>query len=155
ASMAGRTFSAAAVAAAVNQATEDIEARLTVLAHHGQFIQASGLIEWPDKTVAAGDRFLHDLYCENPAVRGPPNRQRRWHLQIGVRKETGYGAQAQEIAAELAVHFEQGRDADRALRYLQYAADNALRRSAHADAITHLTKALALLTGLSETPERA
>jgi predicted ATPase len=60
-----------------------------------------------------------------------------------------------EIAAELAVHFEQGRDADRALRYLQHAADNALRRSAHADAITHLTRALALLPALPETPERA
>jgi predicted ATPase len=105
--------------------------------------------------VAAGYRFLHDLYCETLADRVPPSRQQRWHLQIGARKETGYGAQAQEIAAELAVHFEQGRDADRALRYLQYAADNALRRSAHADAITHLTKALVLLTALPETPERA
>src|SRR5437870_9205682 len=47
ASLAGRTFSAAAVAAAVNQATEDIEARLGMLAHHGQFIQACGRAEWP------------------------------------------------------------------------------------------------------------
>jgi predicted ATPase len=158
ASLAGRTFSAAAVAAVaavVNQATEDIEARLTVLAHHGQFIQACGLIAWPDGTVAAAYRFLHDLYCETLSARVPPSRQQRWHLQIGARKETGYGAQAPEIAAELAVHFEQGRDTDRALRYLQHAADNALRRSAHADAITHLTKALALLTALPETPERA
>ena len=155
ASMAGRTFSAAAVAAAVNQATENIEGRLTVLAHHGQFIQTCGLVEWPDGTVAAAYRFLHDLYCETLSARVPPSRQQRWHLQIGARKETGYGAQAHEIAAELAVHFEQGRDPDRALRYLQHAADNALRRSAHADAITHLTKALALLTVLPETPERA
>ena len=155
ASLAGRTFSAAAVAAAVSQATEDIETRLAVLAHHGQFIQAGGLVEWPDGTVAAGYRFLHDLYRETLYDRIPPSRQRRWHLQIGARKETGYGARAQEIAAELAVHFEQGRDADRALRYLQYAADNALRRSAYTDAITHLTKALALLTGLPESPERA
>jgi predicted ATPase/DNA-binding winged helix-turn-helix (wHTH) protein len=155
ASLAGRTFSAAAVAAAVNQATEVIEDRLAVLAHHGQFIQAYGLVQWPDGTVAAGYRFLHDLYCETLSDRVPPSRKQRWHLQIGARKEMGYGAKAQEIAAELAVHFEQGRDADRALRYLQYAADNALRRSAHADAITHLTKALALFTVLPETPERA
>jgi tetratricopeptide (TPR) repeat protein len=155
ASLAGRAFSAAAVAAAVNQATEDIEARLARLARHGQFIQAGGLVEWPDGTVAAGYRFLHDLYRETLYDRIPPGRQRRWHLQIGARKETGYGARACEIAAELAVHFEQGRDADRALRYLQYAADNALRLSAYTDAITHLTKALALLTGLPETPERA
>jgi predicted ATPase len=143
ASLAGRTFSAAAVAAAVNQPTEDIEARLSMLAHHGQFIQACGLAEWPDGTVAAAYRFLHDLYGETLADQVPPSRQQRWHLQIGARKETGYGAQASEIAAELAVHFEQGRDADRALRYRQYAAENALRRSAHADDITHLTRALA------------
>jgi predicted ATPase/DNA-binding winged helix-turn-helix (wHTH) protein len=155
ASLAGRIFSAAAVAAAVNQATEDIEARLAGLAHHGQFIQACGLVEWPDGTVAAAYRFFHDLYCEILSDRVPPGRKQRWHLQIGVRKETAYGAQAPEIAAELAVHFEQGRDADRAVRYLQYAADNALRRSAHADAITHLTRALALLTVLPETCERA
>ena len=154
ASLAGRTFSAAAVAAAVHQATEDIEARLSMLAHHGRFIQACGLAEWPDGTVAAAYRFLHDLYGETLSDQVPPSRQQRWHLQIGARKETGYGAQAPEIAAELAVHFEQGRDADRALRYLQHAADNALRRSAHADAITHLTTALALLPGLPETPER-
>jgi predicted ATPase len=155
ASLAGRTFSAAAVAAAVNQPTEDIEARLSALAHHGQFIEAGGLVTWPDGTVTAAYRFLHDLYGETLSDRVPPSRQQRWHLQIGARKEMGYGAQAPEIAAELAVHFEQGRDADRALRYLQHAADNALRRSAHADAITHLTRALALLTVLPETTERA
>ncbi|HEY7495904.1 MAG TPA: AAA family ATPase [Candidatus Tectomicrobia bacterium] len=155
ASLAGRTFSAAAVAAAVGQATEDVEARLAGLAQHGQFIQASGLVEWPDGTVAAEYRFLHDLYCETLSDRVPPSRQQRWHLQIGARKETGYGTQAPEIAAELAVHFERGRDPDRAIRYLQHAADNALRRSAHADAITHLTRALVLLSALPESPARA
>ena len=100
-------------------------------------------MEWPDGTVAAGYRFLHDLYQDILYERIPPGRQRRWHLQIGARKERGYGARAREIAAELAVHFEQGRDVGRALRYLQHAADNALRRSAHTDAIAHLTRALA------------
>jgi predicted ATPase len=155
ASIAGRTFAAAAVAAAVNQATEGVEARLARLAYHGQFIQECGLVAWPDGTVSAGYGFLHDLYCETLYDRVPPSRQRRWHLQIGARKEIGYGAQVHEVAAELAVHFERGCDTDRALRYLQHAADNALHRSAYSDAITHLTKALALLTALPETPERA
>jgi DNA-binding winged helix-turn-helix (wHTH) protein/predicted ATPase len=155
ASLAGRTFSAAAVAAAVNQATEAIEARLAVLAHHGPCIQAGGVVAWPDGTVAAGYRFRHDLYRDTLAERIPPSRQQRWHLQIGLRKETGYGPQAPAIAAELAVHFERGRDLDRALRYLQHAADNALRRAAYPDAVTHLTQALALLGALPETPARA
>ena len=155
ASIAGRAFSAAALAAVVPQSTEDIEARLAVLAHHGQFIAAGGLVAWPDGTVAAGYSFRHDLYQDILYDRIPPGRQRRWHLQIGARKEPGYGARAREVAAELAVHFEQGRDMGRALRYLQHAADNALRRSAHTDAIAHLTRALALLAALPETPERA
>jgi predicted ATPase len=155
ASLAGREFSAAAVAAVGNQDTEDIEARLTVLAQHGQFIRPEGLVEWPDGTVAAGYGFLHDLYRETLYERVPPSRKRRWHLQIGARKETGYGVRAREIAAELAVHFVQGHDPGRAVRYLQYASENALQRSAHQEAVTHLTQGIALLAPLPETPERA
>jgi predicted ATPase len=155
ASLAGIEFSAPAIAAVVTQATEDVEARLAALAHHGQFLRACGLVEWPDGTVAVGYGFRHDLYREILYDRVPPSRQRRWHLQIGVQKETGYGAQAWQIAAELAVHFARGCDHHRALQYLQHAADNALRRFAYPDAITHLTNALALLAALPEAPAKA
>src|SRR5262249_12056731 len=155
ASLAGRTFSAAAVAAAVDQVTEDIEARLAVLAHHGQFIEAGGLVAWPDGTVAAGYSFRHDLYRETLYDRIPPNRQRRWHLQIGLRKETGYGVRAREIAAELAVHFERGRDAWRAVQYHHYAGENAVQRSAYQEMISHFTTAIKLIETLPDTVERA
>jgi hypothetical protein len=77
------------------------------------------LVEWPDGTVAAGYGVIHDLYCEILYDRVPPTRKRRWHLQIGDRKEIGYGAQAGEIAAELGGHFVHGRDPCRAVQYLQ------------------------------------
>ena len=76
------------------------------------------------------------------------------HRKIGVRVEAGYGPQAGEIAAELAMHFEQGRDTRRAVTYLQQAAHNALHKYANREAIDHLTKGLALLNTLPETPER-
>ena len=155
ASIAGREFSAAAVAAVGNQGTEDIEARLAVLAHHGQCIREGDLVAWPDGTVAAGYGFLHDLYRETLADRVPPSRKSRWHLEIGARKETGYGARAREMAAELAVHFVQGRDHYRAVQYLQYASENALQRSAHHEAVTHLTQGIALLAQWPETSARA
>jgi predicted ATPase/DNA-binding winged helix-turn-helix (wHTH) protein len=155
ASIAGREFSAAAVAAVVNQDTEDIEARLAVLAQHGQFIRSGGLVEWPDETVAAGYGFLHDLYREILYDQVPPSRKGRWHLEIGARKETGYGARAREIAAELAGHFVQGRDPGRAVQYLYDAGENALQRSAHQEAVTHLTQGIALLAQWPETPQRA
>jgi predicted ATPase len=155
ASLAGRDFSAAAVAAVVNRDTEDIEARLAVLAHQGQFIRSGGLVEWPDGTTAGGYSFTHDLYRDILSERVPPSRKRRWHLQIGTRKETAYGARAREIAAELAGHFVQGRDPDRAVQYLQAAGESALQHSAHQEAVTHLTQGIALLAQWPETPERA
>jgi hypothetical protein len=78
ASLAGREFSAAALTAVSNQATEDVEARLAALTHQGQFLRAGGLVAWPDGTVAAGYSFRHDLYREILYNRVPPSRQRRW-----------------------------------------------------------------------------
>ena len=59
------------------------------------------------------------------------------------------------MAAELAVHFARGRDAWRAVHYLHYAGENALRRNAYQEAITHLTTGLEVLATLPETPRRA
>jgi predicted ATPase/DNA-binding winged helix-turn-helix (wHTH) protein len=145
ASVAGTEFSAAAVAAAVGQAPEDVEARCDILARRGQFVRPQGVAEWSDGTAAARYHFVHDLYHEVLYEQVPVNRRMRWHRQIGARLEAGYGPRAREIAAELAMHFERGRDSRRAVVYLQYAADNALRRYANVEAIAHLTKALALL----------
>src|SRR5262249_9229445 len=43
---------------------------------------------------------------------------------------------------------------ERAVRYWQRAGENAIQRSAHAEAIAHLRQGLALLQTLPETPER-
>src|SRR4029453_15363985 len=62
---------------------------------------------------------------------------------------------AGKIAAELAVHFERGHDYHRAVQYYEQAGKNAIRRSAHVEAISLLIKGLELLKTLSDTPERA
>jgi predicted ATPase len=155
ASVAGSTFAVAAVAAGVAQAPETLEVRLTAFARQGRFIQAAGTETWPDGTVTACYQFRHALYHEVVYARVSAGHRVRLHQQIGVRKETGYGAQARQIAAELALHFTRGRDAGRAVTYLQYAGENALRRSAYQEAITHLTGGLEMLATLPETPERA
>jgi predicted ATPase len=66
----------------------------------------------------------------------------------------GYGARAGELAAELAVHFEQGRDYCRAVHYLQQAAAHAIRQNASQEVIALATKGVALLGLLPETPAR-
>ena len=59
-----------------------------------------------------------------------------------------------EIAAELAIHFEEGRDYPRAVRYRSQAAENAIQRYASQEAVVHLTKGLELLNHHPDTPER-
>ncbi|MBI3801970.1 MAG: AAA family ATPase [Deltaproteobacteria bacterium] len=155
ASIAGREFSAAAVAAALATDVVEVEEQCAGLAERQQFLRPAGITEWPDGTLAARHGFLHALYQQLWHERVSVGRQRQWHLRIGERKEAAYGNRANEIAAELAVHFEQGRDYRRAIRYLQQAGENAIRRSANAEAIDHLSKAVELLTTLPDTPERA
>jgi predicted ATPase/DNA-binding winged helix-turn-helix (wHTH) protein len=154
ASVAGTEFVAATVATSLGQATADVEACCDTLARHGQFLQARGSTEWPDGTVAARYRFIHDLYREVLYERVPVSRRVQWHQGIGARLETGYGGAARELAAELAMHFERGRDVARAVQYRQYAGEQALRRSVPQEAIAHFTHALTLLPILPETPER-
>jgi predicted ATPase len=52
------------------------------------------------------------------------------------------------------MHFEHGRDFERAVQYRKQAADNALRQHAHREAVDHATRALELLQALPETPLR-
>jgi DNA-binding winged helix-turn-helix (wHTH) protein/predicted ATPase len=155
ASVAGSTFTMAAVAAGVAQAPELLEARATALARQGRFIRARGTETWPDGTVTACYQFLHTLYHEVVYARVSAGHRVRLHQQIGLRKEAGYGAQAWQIATELAVHFTRGRDGWRAVHYLHEAGENALRRSAYPEALTHLTMGLEVLHTLPATAERA
>ena len=154
ASIAGREFSAAAVAAGLGTAVEEVEVRCATLARRGQFVQAYGSDVWPDGTVAERYGFIHDLYHEFLYEQVPASRRARWHQQIGGRLEVGYGARSREMAAGLAVHFVRGRQHAKALQYLQYAGENAMQRHAHQEAILHLTQALALLPTLPDTPAR-
>ena len=52
------------------------------------------------------------------------------------------------------MHFEHGRDYDRAVQYLQRAAETAVQRHAHREAIAYLRRVLELLQGMAETPRR-
>src|SRR5205807_5177460 len=82
-------------------------------------------------------------------------RRARLHRLIGDREEAGYGERARDRAAELAMHFERGRDYPRAVQYLQQAAENAAQRHAHHEVTALVTKGLELLATLPETPARA
>src|SRR5262245_8025634 len=89
ASIVGREFSAAAVTAGVEQGTEEVETCCDAIVRHGQFLQPQRSAEWPDGTVAARYRFIHDLYHEVLYERLPAGRRVRWHRALGARLEAG------------------------------------------------------------------
>jgi predicted ATPase/DNA-binding winged helix-turn-helix (wHTH) protein len=154
-SVAGATFSAAAVAAGLGHEVVEVEEWCVGLARRQQWLEACGEQVWPDGTVAGNYRFTHALYQEVAYHRLTAARRVPLHCRIGEREEAGYGPQVRERAAALAMHFARGRDFPRAVRYLQYAGEHALQRSAHREALQHLTQGLALLATLPETPARA
>jgi predicted ATPase len=153
-SVAGVEFSAAAVAAALEAEAPQVDEQCGTLVQRRQLLQERGEHVWPDGTVAGCYSFAHALYQEVVYNRLTAGQRVHLHRRIGERQEKGYGPQAGDIAAELAMHFERGRDYWRAIVYLQQAADNALQRYANAEGIAQLTTALQLLKTLPATSER-
>jgi DNA-binding winged helix-turn-helix (wHTH) protein/predicted ATPase len=155
ASVAGTEFTAATVAAAAGKHPIEVEERCRELVRRKQFLQAKGTVEWPDGTVTERYRFIHALYQEVLHAQVTGGKRVQLHLRIGERIEQGYRNRKQEVATELASHFEQGRDFPRTVQYLGHAAENANRRCAYPEAIRHLGKALDLLKMFPDSPERA
>ncbi len=84
----------------------------------------------------------------------PAGRRSRLHRLIGEELEKAYGAQADANANQLARHFRYGGDHPRSIRYFRLAAEQALRRSAHREAVSLLQCGLELVEQQPETPER-
>jgi predicted ATPase len=124
------------------------------LAGRQQFLQRLGVVEWPDGTLAARYSFVHALYQQWWHEQVTPLQLQRLHREIGARKEQAYGQRAGDIAAELALHFEQGREYGKAIQYQGTAAQSALLRNAPQEALSHLNAGMQLLETLPETSTR-
>ena len=153
ASVAGAQFSAAALAVDCETTAEKVDARLGNLARNGYFIRPQGAVSWPNGATSGAYGFMHALYQEILYDRLPVSRRLSCHLQIGIQLEAGYGEQAPERAAELARHFEQGGDIERAVVYLQQAGAQAVSRSAQREAAQWYERALKRLDELPQTKE--
>jgi DNA-binding winged helix-turn-helix (wHTH) protein/tetratricopeptide (TPR) repeat protein len=105
---------------------------------------------------ARSDRyaFVHALYREVLYHGIPPLRRSRLHKRNGQVLETLFADQLNEVAAELALHFEKAGEYGRAIKYLLMVADKDVLRFAHDEAVPILKHALTLLEEMTER-ERA
>ncbi|SFK29775.1 ATP-binding protein [Methylocapsa palsarum] len=152
ASAAGAEFSAALVAGALESDALDVEQVFERLARKGQVIAQAGVAEWPDGTVAGHYSFLHALFQEVLSQRLAPGQKVRLHRRLGERLEIGYGARTAEVASLLAIHFEEGRDFSKAIRYLGEAAESSAKRFGNREVVVYVTRALDLVSRLSSEP---
>lgn len=99
-------------------------------------------------------RFHHFL-IQHSLYTGLDTAQRTaYNEDAGVWLENVYAGQTEEIAVNLAHHFDAAGLTEKAIHYFRQAGDRALRFSANVEAAQHYGRALALLTKLPTTPER-
>ncbi|MCI0419768.1 MAG: AAA family ATPase, partial [Acidobacteria bacterium] len=154
ASVSGVEFSTLTVAAGLGEDAAVLEAQCEELARRHQFIRDCGFLQLPNAEVAARYGFIHALYQNVLYERVPAAKRVHLHRRVGERGEELYGERAGESAAELAMHFERGRDYRRAVKYLEQATETAIRRFAYQEAIVLARRGLELLQTLPDSTER-
>jgi len=154
ASVAGMECSCIAISAGLNMPVRSVEKHCEELAARHQFLSPAWLVELPDGSTTPRHRFVHVLYRDVPYRLMPAMRRSQIHQQIAERGMAIYGDRSSEIAAELAMHFEQSRDWPRAVQYLVQAAENAMRKSAHHEAADLAQRGLVVLKLVPGSAER-
>ena len=148
-SIMGERFSVWAIRPTLEIEADRIEDLLEGLSEKQQFVRSAGIQELPDGSVSAHYEFRHSLFRQVLYRRLSSVTRSKLHRRIGEQLTLLYAKDRPEIASELALHFEEGKDYEQAIRYLLLSAENAQYRFAHVDAIRVLHHALELVQKIS------
>lgn len=126
----------------------DLEETLARVGKTHRLIDTLGEEDLPDGSLATRYRFSHALY-QNFLYADLVNKRRvLLHQLAGEQLQHHYGKRSPQIATQLVVHFEQGRDFPRAIENLLHAGDHAAKLYGYAEAEQHYTHALKLVERL-------
>ncbi|MGI9168334.1 MAG: serine/threonine-protein kinase PknK, partial [Pyrinomonadaceae bacterium] len=144
ASVEGQEFRSTVVASLLGVDEVDLEELLARIEKTHRLIVTREEEELPDGSLATRYRFAHALYQKCLYDDLVTKRRIMLHRQAGEQLARHYGKRAPQIATQLALHFERGRDFARAVEFLIHAGDNATTLYANAEAADHYTRALSL-----------
>ena len=150
ASVSGTSFSPSINATAAGLDPEHFEDLCENLSRRHHILRSVESQLLPDGTVSPRYDFVHALYREVFYRRQAVGRRAKLHRRIGERLEALFAERLSEVAPELALHYEQGSDWLRAVKYLRLMAETAGRRYAPREATIILQHALELA---SKPPE--
>ena len=148
-SVVGERFSVWAVAAMLESSPVAVEETCDQLARRQRFIRSTGIYNAPNGKPSAHYEFRHSLYRQALHRSLTGLTRSRLHLSLAERLMPICAAGKPELASELALHFEEGRDYDQAARCLMLAAQNAAQRFSYRDSIQILRHALEFTSALA------
>jgi DNA-binding SARP family transcriptional activator/predicted ATPase len=154
ASVEGEEFTAEVVARVQRTGEREMLSCLSGdLTRRHRLVQAQTLVRMREQRLSRY-RFRHILFQKYLHSGLDPVARMQLHEDVGNALESLYGERAEEIAVQLARHFQEAGIAQKAAGYLYQAGRQAVRLSANEEAIAHFNNAVASLETLPETPER-
>lgn len=128
---------------AIEEACED-----TLL--HEQWLAPLGSQNWPDGSISERYRFWHQLTRQFFYETLSAARCRHYHLRFAERLLSGYQDKSNQIASELAYHFEAGGNLPQAIAFSQQASAQSAQCFAYREAIIHTDKVIELSEQLED-----
>lgn len=154
ASVEGERFSAEVMARVQSMSEREVVRQLSSeLQRRHRLIQAEGLVQVGYVRLSLY-RFAHNLFHHYLYNSLSDAEQLYLHRDVGQALEELAGGQTEEVAAQLAHHFEKAGLPDRAARYRLQAANRARRLSGHDEAAAHLVRGLELTADLPPGPQQ-
>jgi len=142
----GREFPLSLIRQVVSQPEEALYRLLSALQHKEFLYEQPAFpeVEYIFKHALTQEVAYNSLLVE---------RRKALHEQTAQALEALYPTTLEEHSSDLAHHYSRSGKTEKAVTYLHLAGQQATQRSAHAEAIVHLTKGLELLKNLPETAE--
>jgi tetratricopeptide (TPR) repeat protein len=151
----GGEFGSAVLARALGNDPAEVEERLQNVEQVHGLVRLIREHEFPDRTVSRRYQFVHAVYQDAVAAELPPARRAAVCRALADALFALHGGQPGQVAAELALLYEAGREFGRAAELFHTAAQNASRVFANREAAGLARRGLGLLRGLPDSADRA
>jgi predicted ATPase len=143
-------FPAWAVAAALEQDPSETEEACDELARRLCFVHRAGHDELPDGTRSDFYAFAHGLYREVLYQKQTASRRAKGHIRIAERLGQLFAGREDNVAREMAMHYEAAGNWKRATTALRTAARHAHQRQAYSEAAQLLHHSLGIAENMND-----
>jgi DNA-binding winged helix-turn-helix (wHTH) protein/tetratricopeptide (TPR) repeat protein len=152
ASVAGLEFLHVPLAQVLQMQNAEVEALLEAASGRIPWLRCVGATTLNDDQIAARYAFAHTMYRDVLYERIAAPQKLLWHRRWAVALLAQHGANASEVAAELALHFERANEPIAAAKQLAVVAARAQSRGAAHEALQAARHALKLGNGVMDAP---